>query len=227
VGATDPSGKRCAFSNSGALIGAMAPGCEMDLADPTTGEPWSLYSGATSAAAVSTSALIALVRSYRPSLTWSATEELVKSSEHMDVERVFRGAGLGHLVDIARDRMPEVPETAENPPPSLVSPAPQPVANHDSRISRLRSLPRPALGGLRRTGRVIHLRVRNRPPRAGLAVLLKRRQGDFRYSVVRRGTTSRSSLRVRLPRSWTRGSIEIFFIQAQVRGPAVTIFRAR
>jgi len=112
VGAGDAYGGFCGFSNRGPELDVIAGGCDLDLADPASGQPWEGYAGGTSAAAVLTAASLALVRSFRPDLSRTDAEEIVAGKPDraapsvLSVETAFRRAGLDQLVEEARRQAP-------------------------------------------------------------------------------------------------------------------------
>lgn len=101
VGASDSlSGSFCSFSNRGSGLRMLAPGCDLDGADPTTGTATFNYSQGTSeASAIDSAALTALI-AYQPDLTTEAAE-LDLAAAHdgsLDVAQAFRNAGLKQII---------------------------------------------------------------------------------------------------------------------------------
>jgi hypothetical protein len=83
VGATDTqSGVFCSFSNRGEGLRLLAPGCDLDGAEPTTGTPnYNYWQGTSEASAIASAALDAL-DSYQPSLSAEAGEkDLTEASD--------------------------------------------------------------------------------------------------------------------------------------------------
>ncbi|MHB8241071.1 MAG: S8 family peptidase [Solirubrobacteraceae bacterium] len=101
VGASDTlAGGYCSFSNHGPGLRMLAPGCELDGADPTTGtEDFNYWQGTSEASAIDASALAALL-AYRPDLTPEAAEEDLADANagSLDIAQAFRNAGLGQIV---------------------------------------------------------------------------------------------------------------------------------
>jgi hypothetical protein len=108
VGATDGSGRLCAFSNHGPGLDVVAPGCGLDAANPTDGSLMH-YEGTSEATAI-TSAVIADVRGYRPDLTVDQTEALLShASSPLDATALFRLAGLAATVRSGTVETPSPP----------------------------------------------------------------------------------------------------------------------
>jgi hypothetical protein len=227
VGAGNLDGALCAFSNSGPELDLIAPGCQLDGAWPSTGEPFVNWIGGTSPAAAIASATIALVRSYRPDLDWQAAEQLLRSSAHastagedaLDVEAAFRAAGLGDLVDAAKQRMPPLPPpTSTNPgsstqaggqdtPSAPLSHAPSSIWADAGSSYASDALPVPRVDSVRRLGRKLIVSVGNRPRFVRLIVLLQVRLGEFGYATAQRSVHAKDTLIVRIPRRWDGGRL--------------------
>lgn len=125
VGATDTQGGGfCSFSNRGEGLRLLAPGCDLDSAEPTTGAPnYNYWQGTSEASAIDAAALDAL-DSYEPGLSPETSEKDLTEADSgvLDIAQTFRNAGLGAIVSAG--------EAAEPGAPSDPSPAssPQPVA---------------------------------------------------------------------------------------------------
>jgi hypothetical protein len=101
VGATNASsGGTCSFSNAGAGLDLLAPGCELDGADPNTGDANSNYWQGTSESSAIAAAALAALEAYRPDLSPSAAEELLTSADtgRLNIAQAFLDAGLGQIV---------------------------------------------------------------------------------------------------------------------------------
>jgi hypothetical protein len=207
----------CWFSNRGVGIDMLAPGCDIDLADPTTGELWRGYQSGTSGASMTTSAVLALLRSYRRDLSWQDAEQLVTDSARptgdgpaLDVESLLRAAGMSALVDAARARMP-----APEAPPAPLGPTAGGGQGPEASYSPAGIWPRPltAWAGLVpklkvvRHGRHLAVTARNRPPRTRLRIALQTRHNEFGYVTVARMARSGATIRLRLPRRWLGGRL--------------------
>jgi hypothetical protein len=201
VAAGDQRVGLCSFSNRGSGVDLVAPGCETDLVDPISGELWSNYASGTSGASMTTSVVLALLRSYRPDVTWEGAEELVTNAARptadgpvLDVDALFRNAGLDALVAAARARMPSPPlsdthattsggDAPSSTPRHIVAPDRSRVGSGARPTGRPR-YPAPKIEGLLHRGRRLLLSVSNRPAGAQLAVVLERRRGEFHYARV-------------------------------------------
>jgi hypothetical protein len=161
VGAAGENHQRCPFSNWGPGLLLLAPGCNLDTADPSTGEPVSGFYG-TSQATADTAAVVGALDAYRPDLSPEQDRQLLTTSMsanggELDVTALFEAAGLGSVIANGKEREPRVAlQSGIGAAPSII--ASVPIAKH------VRRLPRP--------------RVRLRHRRSGLLlVLLNRPQG--------------------------------------------------
>jgi hypothetical protein len=143
VAASDTQGGAfCPFSNRGEGLRLIAPGCDLDAADPSSGEADNNYQqGSSEASDIAASALDAL-RSYRPELSPQAAVEYVAGAHAgaLDIAQTFRNAGLGQLVaegeaaepggKPSSDSSPALPPQAVAPsgPMNLIAPFPRPRA---------------------------------------------------------------------------------------------------
>ena len=125
VGATDTQGGGfCSFSNRGEGLRLLAPGCDLDGAEPTTGAPnYNYWQGTSEASAIAAAALDAL-DSYQPGLSPETAEKDLTEADNgvLDIAQTFRNAGLGAIVTAG--------EAAEPGAQSNSTPgsSPQPVA---------------------------------------------------------------------------------------------------
>jgi Subtilase family len=101
VGATDTQGGGfCSFSNRGEGLRLLAPGCDLDGAEPTTGaSDYDYWQGTSEASAIAAAALDAL-DSYQPGLSPETAEtDLAEANKGvLDIAQTFRNAGLGGIV---------------------------------------------------------------------------------------------------------------------------------
>ncbi len=101
VGATDTQGGGfCSFSNRGEGLRLLAPGCDLDGGEPTTGAPnYDYWQGTSEASAIAAAALDAL-DSYQPGLSPEAAENDLTGVDNgvLDIAQTFRNAGLGAIV---------------------------------------------------------------------------------------------------------------------------------
>jgi len=129
VGASDTQGGAfCTFSNRGEGLRLIAPGCDLDGADPTSGEPdYNYWQGTSESSIIAASALTAL-ESYRPELTPQAAEEALTGVDGgvLDIAQAFRNEGLGEIVAAGEAAEPAAPPAGSaNPakPPQSVTPS--------------------------------------------------------------------------------------------------------
>jgi hypothetical protein len=146
VGATDSQGGAfCSFSNRGEGLRLLAPGCDLNGADPTSGAPnYNYWQGTSESSAIAAAALAAL-ESYQPNLTPAAAEQDLTAADNgvLDIAQTFRNAGLAGIVTAgeagesgAQPTSPATPPQSMAPSSSmpLNSPFPRPRA----RLKRLR-----------------------------------------------------------------------------------------
>jgi Subtilase family len=129
VGAADTQGGAfCSFSNRGEGLRLIAPGCDLDAADPSSGEPdYNYWQGSSESSDIAASALDALM-SYKPELSPQAAEEYVTNAHAgvLDIAQTFRNAGLAQLVAEGEAAEPSTkPAPGPNPvvPPQAVAPS--------------------------------------------------------------------------------------------------------
>jgi hypothetical protein len=129
VGAADTQGGAfCSFSNRGEGLRLIAPGCDLDAADPSSGEAdYNYWQGSSESSDIAASALDALM-SYRPELSPQAAEEYVTGAHAgtLDIAQAFRNAGLGQLVAEGEAAEPGgKPSSGSSPalPPQAVAPS--------------------------------------------------------------------------------------------------------
>jgi hypothetical protein len=124
VGATDTQGGGfCSFSNRGEGLRLLAPGCNLDGADPVTGAPnYNYWQGTSDASDIAGAALDAL-DSYEPGLSpETAEKDLTETNKGvLDIAQTFRNAGLGAIVTAG-----EAAEPGAQPSATAGS-SPQPV----------------------------------------------------------------------------------------------------
>jgi hypothetical protein len=125
VGATDTQGGGfCSFSNRGEGLRLLAPGCNLDGAEPTTGvSNYNYWQGTSEASAIAAAALDVL-DSYQPGLSPEAAEkDLTEANKGvLDIAQTFRNAGLGAIVTAGEAAEPGAQ------PSSTAGLSPQPVA---------------------------------------------------------------------------------------------------
>jgi Subtilase family len=175
VGATDTQGGGfCSFSNRGEGLRLLAPGCDLDGAEPTSGAAnYNYWQGTSEASAIAAAALDALF-SYQPSLSPEAGEKDLTEADNgvLDIAQTFRNAGLSGIVSAG--------EAAE--PGAHASPAessPPPVAPLTA-MALTRPFARPQ-ARLKRIGRRLVLELTGRPQEAEAQVRYLRRRGHTRH----------------------------------------------
>jgi subtilisin family serine protease len=138
VGASNAQREPCSFSNTGAQLALLAPGCDLEAPNPLTGAIEYDEAG-TSFSAVDVAAVLAALRAYRPDLDAEAAEQLMRHTATatggvLDVGALFAAAGLGAVIAAG-----EANEPALTPPPATTTPQPhQPALRGKPRIQTLR-----------------------------------------------------------------------------------------
>jgi hypothetical protein len=129
VGATDAHGGAfCTFSNRGVGLQLTAPGCNLDGANPSGGEPVSNYWQGTSEASVIAAAALTALQSYRPELSPPAAETALTQAHRgaLDIAQAFLDAGAGAAVSNGEAARPGS-QPAQGPilaiPPQSVAPS--------------------------------------------------------------------------------------------------------
>jgi hypothetical protein len=109
VGATDTQGGAfCSFSNRGAGLRLLAPGCDLDGVDPGSGTAnFNYWQGTSESSAIAAASLDAL-ESYRPDLSTIAVEETLTGADGgmLNIAQSFRNAGLGAIVSAGEAEEP-------------------------------------------------------------------------------------------------------------------------
>jgi len=191
------SSSLCEHSNwvSGVIVG---PGCHMDtadLADPAV--PAHTNAGGTSAAAVFTATLVALLRTLRPDLSRLEAEQVIATSGvrrsipggeviHLNGESAARSLGLGPVVDRARRRMPQPADAVPGAIPTQGPSHPSAEGSYGRPVRRptIVKLPRPRAVVVYRK-RVLTIRLRAVPKAAARVMISIRRAGRNGGSVTR------------------------------------------
>jgi hypothetical protein len=145
VGATDTQGGGfCSFSNRGEGLRLLAPGCDLDGAEPTTGAAnYDYWQGTSEASAIAAAALDAL-DSYQPGLSPEAAEKDLTEADNgvLDIAQTFRNAGLGAIVAAGEAAEPGANSTPASSPQPLTSLATmkltQPFGRPQARLKRVR-----------------------------------------------------------------------------------------
>jgi hypothetical protein len=202
VGASDTqTGSFCSFSNRGEGLRLIAPGCDLDGADPTSGEPDYNYWQGTSESSVITAAALTALESYRPELYPQTAEEYLSGAHDstLDIAQAFRDAGLGQIVAEG-----EAAEPAPTPTQSATPEKPPQTVPPSSPMITITPFQRP-LARLKHTNGRVVLELTGRPGEARAEVrYLGHRRHARRLSVLRTVTGTFTSLT--LP---TSGVIEL------------------
>jgi hypothetical protein len=135
VGASDTQGGAfCSFSNRGEGLRLIAPGCDLDAADPTTGAPdFNYWQGTSESAAIAAAALDALFAD-RPNLSVQAGQEYITNADHgpLDIAQAFRNAGLQQIVTSGEAAEPRPVQTPAPTASSSGSQSPPPLEDTGS-----------------------------------------------------------------------------------------------
>lgn len=211
--ASSSAGVLCDFSNRQALD-VISPGCNtasggIDQAFEDDGAP-ALGFGTSQAAAL-TSAVLASMRAYAPTLTVAQAEQCIieslKNGGNLDAAAAFNACGLAAIVQAGMAAMPSTSANALDPP--LVSPPigvsrpstapPRPAVSH---------VPAPRLGRLSVRGGLLTVVVLNRPAGASVEVraLVERRK---HWVVLSTRHSSLSSVTLRAGRAT---AVEVRFV---------------
>jgi hypothetical protein len=167
VGATDTQGGSfCSFSNRGEGLRLLAPGCDLEAAEPTSGVPtYNYWQGTSEASAIAAAALDAL-DSYQPGLSPQAgeTDLTAAASGVLDIAQSFRNAGLAAIVSAGEAAEPATPQGTAST--GAGSPQQMPPL---STMSLTRPFARPR-ARLRRAKHRLVLTLTGRPPEASVEV---------------------------------------------------------
>jgi len=175
VGATDTQGGGfCSFSNRGEGLRLLAPGCDLDGAEPTSGAPNYNYWQGTSEASVIAAAALDALYSYQPSLSPEAGEKDLTEADNgvLDIAQTFRNAGLGSVVSAGEAAEPGAQTN------STAGSSPQPVAPLTA-MTLTRPFARPQ-ARLRRIKHRLILALLDRPQEARVQVRYLGRRGHSR-----------------------------------------------
>jgi hypothetical protein len=118
AGDTQSGGGFCAWSNRGDGLRMIAPGCDLNGADPISGAPnFNYWQGSSESSAIDASALDAL-ESYRSDLSPQAAEKDLTEAHNgvLDIAQAFRNAGLSQTVTAGEAAEPSTQATSSTPP---------------------------------------------------------------------------------------------------------------
>ena len=183
VAASDTqSGAFCSFSNRGEDLRLIAPGCDLDGADPSSGEPdYNYWQGTSESSVIAASALTAL-ESYRPELSPQPAEEELTGADGgvLTIAQAFRNAGLGQIVTGGEAAEPGAQPTQGSGPPK-----PPQTLRRSGQMMMITPFPRPRARLKRVKGRLVLL-LASRPSGARTEVrYLGHRRRSRRLSVLR------------------------------------------
>lgn len=146
VGATDTQGGGfCAFSNRGEGLRLLAPGCDLDGAEPTSGTPNYNYWQGTSEASVIAAAALDALDSYQPGLSPEVGEKDLTEADSgvLNIAQTFRNAGLGAIVSAGEAAEPGAQTSMAGSSPQPVAPLTamtltRPFARPQARLRRIK-----------------------------------------------------------------------------------------
>lgn len=144
VGATDTQGGGfCSFSNRGEGLRLLAPGCDLDGAEPTSGASNYNYWQGTSEASVIAAAALDALDSYQPGLSPEAGEKDLTEADSgvLNIAQTFRNAGLGAIVSAGEAAEPGAQTSTAGSPPQPVAPLTtmtRPFARPQARLRRVK-----------------------------------------------------------------------------------------
>lgn len=144
VGATDTQGGGfCSFSNRGEGLRLLAPGCDLDGAEPASGAPNYNYWQGTSEASVIAAAALDALDSYQPGLSPEAGEKDLTEADKgvLNIGQSFRNAGLGAIVSAGEAAEPGASSSHAGSSPQPLAPLTamrRPFARPKARLRRVK-----------------------------------------------------------------------------------------
>jgi hypothetical protein len=181
VGASNAQGERCSFSNTGPQLALLAPGCDLEEANPLTGAA-EYEQGGTSYSEADDAAVLDALRAYEPALSAEAAEALMRNTaaadgDVLDVTSLFQAAGLQALIA----------EGEANEPKAAPAPAPAPASSPAAKgpVKHRPALIRPRVQ-IRRHGKTLLVRLLNLPRGDRVTVTLLTRAEHGHRRVLRR-----------------------------------------
>lgn len=202
VGASDTQGGAfCSFSNRGEGLRLIAPGCDLNGADPSSGEPdYNYWQGTSESSVIAASALDAL-ESYRAELSPQAAEEDLTGADGgvLNITQAFRNAGLGQIVAAG-----EAAEPVAQPTPTPNPATPPQSVTLSSSMTPITPFQRPRARLERLKGRFV-LVLSDRPGEAQVQVRYLGHQRRSRHLSVLR-TLDGAFMDLTLP---TSGVVEV------------------
>ncbi len=214
VGATDTQGGGfCSFSNRGEGLRLLAPGCDLDGAEPTSGTPNYNYWQGTSEASVIAAAALGALDSYQPSLSPEAAEKDLTEADSgvLNIAQTFRNAGLGAIVSAGEAAEPGArPGAAAESSPQQVAPLTamtltRPFARPRAHLKRVRHRLVLALTGRPQEAEV-QVRYLGHRPRSRQLHVLRTLHGAFSSLTLPRSGVAEVSVRYTDPYDVQRAS---------------------
>ena len=229
VGASDANpanlGAMCAFSDRGAGLGVLAPGCDsqrggIEIAFSDDGAP--AWAEGTSEAAVIVSAAEASMRAYSPTLTVAQAQGCIASTltnrGSLDVAAAFNACGLGQIVSegmaayqAANSPAPAtVPQSNGGPPAATLTPTSKPAAS------------KPRITKITFKKRRLTITVAGIPSGLRLQLVVQARGWAGHLLTLARITTTHKTTTLRVG-AWDR--IVARFLEGHTQLPAVVVSR--
>lgn len=183
-------GSLCSYAATGNEVEIVGPSCGITDLDPLSGSVFNGASdrGGSSMATASTSAVMALLRTFKPTASYSEVEAwIVAGSTAHSGQRLLNGAGamaaagLGSVVARAQARLQEA-QQIDDPPNGNQKDASKTLRTPRARVSFSRGS--------------VRVKALNRPAKAKLVVKLIYRKSEFATSSLKR-SASKSTLKIR------------------------------
>jgi hypothetical protein len=230
VGASDANpanlGVMCSFSNRGAGVALLAPGCGsqtepdgggngIEIAFADDGSPAWANGSSYSGEIVSTAE--ASMRAYSPTLTYSQAQGCITSTltsaGNLNVAAAFNACGLGAIVNAGMAAY-----QAANPPPKASSPGPPAATLTPTKPTRAK----PKITKITFKHHALTITVAEIPKGLRLKLVVQRRGKGGRLVTVKQTTTGRRTSTLRVDR-WDR--IVARFLAGHTKLPAVIVNR--
>lgn len=205
-------GSTCSYASYGSEVEIVGPSCGIDDVDAYTGATFQSNDGGASMATAVTSAVVALIRTLKPTATYSEIQSWITSGANIFAGRpLLNGVGAMHAAGldpiVARARARQI--VAHNPTPNPVDPPTRTLRTPRARVSFTRGF--------------VRVKSRNRPHGARLETTLVFRKGEFDYKrVTKTKRSSSASVRSR-KRPWR---VEVRYRLGNLVSPTIR-FRSR
>jgi len=207
-------GALCSYAAYGPQVEIVGPSCGVTDLDPFSGELVNGASnrGGSSVATVSTAALAAILRTFKPTASYADVETWIKNGSSnvngyslLNGTGAMRAAGLDDVVTRAKARMAVALNPSNSNPPATAKTLRSPRA----RVSFSRGF--------------LRVKVSNRPAGAKLVVRLIYRRGEFASKTLKRSTKA-SSIKIRSrKRPWR---VQVSYLKGASTSPTIS-FRDR